>query len=185
MRSSGRAQRGQSKRSQASALRACGHCYIILTRDKARNHVHAAKRHVEHYFITKEHAQPHWAKVQRSGCPVTARGLAGICYLQRAYIGGLPSASYFYAATNILKAGWIGVCAMSDSKQDWTDRFGGMSALLMWGIAFFIAAIWFVTTPSFEKCSAVQNVAERNGCYDQLRKELFKPPAKGADILKG
>jgi len=60
-----------------------------------------------------------------------------------------------------------------------------MSALLMWGIAFFIAAIWFVTTPSFEKCSAVQNVAERNGCYDQLRKELFKPPAKGADILKG
>src|SRR5215469_12473483 len=55
-RSSGCAQR-ESERSQTSALRACRYCYIILARDKARNHVHAAKRHVEHYFITKKHAQ--------------------------------------------------------------------------------------------------------------------------------
>jgi len=91
---------------------------------------------------------------------------------------------------------------MSDSKRDFTarkdndvlpptlseglaDRFGTMSALLVSGIAFFIAAIWFVSAPSFEKCSAVQNVADRNACYDGLREELLKPPAKGAEIPRG
>ena len=83
---------------------------------------------------------------------------------------------------------------MSDSKRDllrpkssegFADRFGTMATLLLSGIAFFIAAIWFVSTPSFEKCSAVQNVADRNACYDGLREELLKPPAKGAEIPKG
>jgi hypothetical protein len=50
---------------------------------------------------------------------------------------------------------------------------------------FFIAAIWFVRSPSFEKCSALENATDRNACFDRLRKELLKPPAKGADIPKG
>jgi hypothetical protein len=64
------------------------------------------------------------------------------------------------------------------------DQFGSGSALLVL-FAVFIAAIWFVSSPSFEKCSAVENVTDRNACYDGLRKELLKPPAKGADIPRG
>jgi hypothetical protein len=71
------------------------------------------------------------------------------------------------------------------SQEELADQFGFQSALILLCMAFFIAAIWFVSRPSFEKCSAVENVADRNACYEQLRKELLKPPAKGADIPKG
>ena len=68
------------------------------------------------------------------------------------------------------------------SPEQSADQFGIRIALLALCIAFFIAAIWFVSSPSFEKCSAVENVVERNACYEAVRKELLKPPAKGADI---
>ena len=68
------------------------------------------------------------------------------------------------------------------SPEDLADQFGIRSALLLLCVALFIAAIWFVSSPSFEKCSAVENVTERNACYEAVRKELLKPPAKGADI---
>jgi hypothetical protein len=65
------------------------------------------------------------------------------------------------------------------------DRFGIRIALLVLCVALFIAAIWLVSRPSFEKCSAVENVTERNACYETLRNDLLKPPAKGADIPRG
>src|SRR5262249_47508494 len=68
------------------------------------------------------------------------------------------------------------------SPEDLADQFGIRATLLVLCIASFIAAIWFVRSPSFEKCSSVENVADRNACYEKLRKELLKPPAKGADI---
>ncbi|HYC16321.1 MAG TPA: hypothetical protein VEC94_03865 [Pseudolabrys sp.] len=71
------------------------------------------------------------------------------------------------------------------SPEELADRFGTNSALILFCIAFFIAAIWFARSPSFEKCSAVENLADRSACYEQLRNELLKPPAKGADIPKG
>ena len=71
------------------------------------------------------------------------------------------------------------------SPDQFGDQFGIRTALVVFCIAFFIAAIWFLSSPSFEKCSAVENVTDRNACYDGLRKELLKPPAKGADIPKG
>ena len=71
------------------------------------------------------------------------------------------------------------------SLEEFADQFGIRSALLVLCIASFIAAMWFVSSPSFEKCSAVENVTDRHACYDGLRKELLKPPAKGADIPKG
>ena len=75
--------------------------------------------------------------------------------LHRAYIGGLRSASHFYVTANILTLGWVGECAMSDSKQDlktkadndvlapkssegFADRFGTMATLLVSGIAFLL-----------------------------------------------
>jgi len=73
----------------------------------------------------------------------------------------------------------------SKSPQDLSDKFGIRAALLALCVASFIAAIWFVNGPSFEKCSSIENAADRNACYEQLRKGLLKPPAKGADIPKG
>jgi hypothetical protein len=65
------------------------------------------------------------------------------------------------------------------------DRFGIRTALFVLCVALFIAAIWLVSRPSFEKCSALENVTERNACFETLRNDLLKPPAKGADIPRG
>ncbi|HET7166249.1 MAG TPA: hypothetical protein VFI94_14030 [Pseudolabrys sp.] len=71
------------------------------------------------------------------------------------------------------------------SPEDLADQFGIRFALIVLCMASFIATIWFVSSPSFEKCSAVENVTGRNACYEELRKELMKPPAKGADAFRG
>ena len=71
------------------------------------------------------------------------------------------------------------------SSEERADRVGTRIALLVLCIGIFIAVIWFVTKPSFEKCSAIEDVTGRNACYDGLRQELLKPPAKGLDIPKG
>jgi hypothetical protein len=73
----------------------------------------------------------------------------------------------------------------SESREDFTDQMGIRIALVALCIASFIAAVWFVSGPSFEKCSAVANVTDRNACYDELRNDLLRPPAKGADVPKG
>jgi hypothetical protein len=70
-------------------------------------------------------------------------------------------------------------------SEDLVDEFGVRAAVLVLCIASLFAAMWLASSPSFEKCSSVENVAERSACYDQLRKELIKPPAKGADIARG
>ena len=75
--------------------------------------------------------------------------------------------------------------AWPGSPQVLADLFGVRTALLVLCIALFIAAIWATSRPSFEKCSALENVTERNACYDGLRKELLKPPARGADVPRG
>lgn len=66
------------------------------------------------------------------------------------------------------------------SREDRADRFGIRTAIVVLCVALFIAAVWFMTAPSFDKCSALQNAAARNACYAGLRQDLFKPPAKGA-----
>jgi len=73
---------------------------------------------------------------------------------------------------------------LPDSPEERVDRFGLLIAFFALGIAFFIAAIWFLNRPSFEKCSTLQSVAERNACYDKLRNDLSQPPAKGPDVPK-
>ena len=73
----------------------------------------------------------------------------------------------------------------SESPEDFADQMGIRTALVVLCVASYIAAVWFLGGPSFEKCSAIANVADRNACYDALRKELLKSPAKGADIPKG
>ena len=73
----------------------------------------------------------------------------------------------------------------SESPEDFADQMGIRIALVALCVASIIGAVWFLGGPSFEKCSAIANVADRNACYGALRKELLKPPAKGADIPKG
>jgi len=70
------------------------------------------------------------------------------------------------------------------SAEERMDQFGVRTALFVLAVAFFIAAMWLISSPSFEKCSALENVTERNACFDTLRNELLKPPAKGPDIPK-
>jgi hypothetical protein len=71
------------------------------------------------------------------------------------------------------------------TPEERVDRFGFRTALFFLVVAIFIAAMWVVNRASFEKCSALENVSERNACYEKLRDDLSKPPAKGADIPKG
>jgi hypothetical protein len=75
--------------------------------------------------------------------------------------------------------------AEPESAEALIDRFGIRTALLVLCAALFIAAIWVASRPSFEKCSALENVTERNACFETLRNDLLKPPAKGADIPRG
>jgi hypothetical protein len=62
--------------------------------------------------------------------------------------------------------------------EDDVDRLGVRISLLVLCVALFLATNWPIRTASFQKCSALENVTQRNTCYDELRKELLKPPAK-------
>jgi hypothetical protein len=62
--------------------------------------------------------------------------------------------------------------------EDDVDRLGVRISLLVLCVALFLAANWVIGTASFQKCSALGNVTQRNTCYDDLRNELLKPPAK-------
>ena len=75
--------------------------------------------------------------------------------------------------------------ACPESPEEFIDRFGIRTALLVLCVALFIAALWVVTRASFAKCSALENVTERNACLETLRNDLLKPPAKGAAIPRG
>ena len=70
------------------------------------------------------------------------------------------------------------------SAEERVDQFGIRTTLFVLVVAFFIGAIWLIATPSFQKCSALENVTERNACFDTVRNDLLKPPAKGPDIPK-
>jgi hypothetical protein len=75
--------------------------------------------------------------------------------------------------------------AWPGTPEERVDRFGFRTALLVLVLARFVAAMWVANRPSFEKCSTLESVSERNACYEKLRDDLSKPPAKGADIPKG
>ena len=75
--------------------------------------------------------------------------------------------------------------AWRGTRGERVDRYGIGTALLALAAALFLAAMWLGNRPSFEKCSTLENATERYACYDKLRDDLSKPPAKGADIPKG
>jgi hypothetical protein len=71
--------------------------------------------------------------------------------------------------------------AEPQSSEEVVDRLGMRASLLVLCVGLLIAAVWMVSRPSFEKCPALKNATERQACYDNLRAELLKPPAKGAE----
>jgi len=66
-----------------------------------------------------------------------------------------------------------------ETPEDPADRFGIRASLLVLCVGLLIAALWAANRASFEKCVALENAAERYACYDRVRAELLKPPAKG------
>jgi len=72
--------------------------------------------------------------------------------------------------------------AQPSSPEESVDRYGARTALLVLCISLFIAALWIMSRPSFEKCSVIENAPDRHACYDELRDDLLKPPAKGGNI---
>jgi len=75
--------------------------------------------------------------------------------------------------------------AWPGTREERVDQYGVRTALLALVLALFVAARWFANRPSFEKCSTLENATERYACYDNLRDDLSKQPAKGAYIPKG
>ena len=75
--------------------------------------------------------------------------------------------------------------AWPGTREERVERYGIGTALLALVIALFVAAMWLGNGPSFEKCSTLENATERYACYDKLRDDLSKPPAKGPDIPEG
>ena len=72
--------------------------------------------------------------------------------------------------------------AQPQSPEEIVDRFGIRASLLMLCVGLLISAVWMISRPSFAKCAALENATERQACYDNLRAELLKPPAKGAEV---
>jgi len=64
------------------------------------------------------------------------------------------------------------------SQEELVDQLAVKVALIVLCVAVFMAALWLVKLPSFEKCSALNDPSQRHACYDDLRGELLKPPAK-------
>ena len=62
--------------------------------------------------------------------------------------------------------------------EDDVDRLGVRISLLVLCVALFLAVNWVIRTASFQKCSALENVTQRDTCSDELRKELLKLPVK-------
>jgi hypothetical protein len=73
--------------------------------------------------------------------------------------------------------------AWPESPEEFTDRFGIRTALFVLCVALFIAAIWVVSRPSFEKCSALENVTERNAYFETLRNDLLNLQQKARTSL--
>ena len=64
--------------------------------------------------------------------------------------------------------------ALPGSPQVLADRFGVRTALLVLCITLFIAAIWVTSRPSFEKCSALENVTERSSDAEPICEYLWR-----------
>jgi hypothetical protein len=71
---------------------------------------------------------------------------------------------------------WLDRTETSDARA---DRIGIGASFVVLFMALVLIGIRLVSAPSFEKCSALGAQSERSVCYENLRDELLKLPAKG------
>jgi hypothetical protein len=64
------------------------------------------------------------------------------------------------------------------TPEDVIDRVGTRLAMLVLCVACLIAALWVLSTPSFEKCTVLTSASERYVCYEALREVLSRPPTR-------
>lgn len=83
-----------------------------------------------------------------------------------------------YDSDDLGKSSDGGDSAELKSPQDAADRFGIRVAVVVLCVGFFIGAIGLMNSPSFQKCSALEQIKDRVACYEGLRSELLQPPAK-------
>jgi hypothetical protein len=50
--------------------------------------------------------------------------------------------------------------------------------MLVLCVACLIAALWVLSTPSFEKCTVLTSASERYACYEALREVFSRPPTR-------
>ena len=68
---------------------------------------------------------------------------------------------------------------LADSPSAKADRYGICLSLSVLGVALVLMVIWFISEPSFAKCSVLATEPDRLSCYQKLRGDLLRPPAKG------
>jgi hypothetical protein len=68
---------------------------------------------------------------------------------------------------------------LADSPSAKADRYGIGLSLSVLGVALVLMVIWFISEPSFAKCSVLATEPDRMSCYQKLRDELLRSPAKG------
>src|ERR1700722_18832255 len=68
---------------------------------------------------------------------------------------------------------------LADSPSAKTDRYGLGLSLSVLGVALVLMVISFISEPSFAKCSVLATEPDRMSCYQKLRDELLRSPAKG------
>jgi hypothetical protein len=73
---------------------------------------------------------------------------------------------------------WPDVSQPSESREAKWDRIGTAVSVTVLFAALVITGIWLISTPSIENCSVLASKSERIACYERLRDELFKSPAK-------
>jgi hypothetical protein len=69
--------------------------------------------------------------------------------------------------------------AWPKTPADFVDQLGFKVTVSVLCVALFLAALWVLSSQSFQKCSAIEDAVQRTACYSELRNELLKPPAKG------
>jgi hypothetical protein len=66
---------------------------------------------------------------------------------------------------------------LADSAK--AERYGLGLSLSVLGVALLLMVISYISEPSFAKCSVLATEPDRISCYQKLRGELLRSPAKG------
>jgi hypothetical protein len=73
-----------------------------------------------------------------------------------------------------------------DEAWRWTEeptqaeRVGMITSVIVVTVSLALLVVWAESRSSFERCSALTDFNARVTCYEELRQQEMRPPAKGA-----